>query len=55
VTRRINLVIITSEILDATVSHQEALRQIRLERLANLASTRTPEEKAEIASHLTEE
>ena len=53
--QRINLVLIILEILNATVSLQEALHQIKTKRLAGLASTRTSKEKGEIASYLTEE
>ena len=50
--RRIELILITSEILDATVELSEVLRQIREQRLENLASNKTPEEKGEIARQL---
>ena len=50
--RRIELILIASEILDATVELSEVLRQIREQRLENLASNRTPKEKGEIARQL---
>ena len=50
--RRIELVLIASEILDATVELSEVLRQIREQRLENLASNKTPEEKGEVARQL---
>ena len=50
--RRIELILIVSEILDATVELSEVLRQIREQRLENLASNKTPEEKGEVARQL---
>ena len=50
--RRIELILIASEILDATVELSEVLRQIREQRLENLASNKTPEEKGEVARQL---
>ena len=50
--RRIELILIASEILDATVELSEVLRQICEQRLENLASNRTPEEKGEVARQL---
>ena len=50
--RRIELILIASEILDVTVELSEVLRQIREQRLENLTSNRTPEEKGEIARQL---
>ena len=51
-TRRIELVLIASEILDATVELSEVLRQIREQRLENLTSNKTPKEKGEVARQL---
>ena len=50
--QQIELILITSEILDATVELSEVLRQIHEQRLENLASNRTPEEKGEVARQL---
>ena len=50
--RRIKLILIASEILDATVELSEVLRQIREQRLENLTSNKTPEEKGEVARQL---
>ena len=50
--QRIELILIASEILDATVELSEVLRQIREQRLENLASNKTPEEKGEVARQL---
>ena len=50
--RRIELILIASEILNATVELSEVLRQIHEQRLENLASSRTPEEKGEVARQL---
>ena len=50
--RRIELILIASEILDATVKLSEVLRQIHEQRLENLASNKTPEEKGEVARQL---
>ena len=50
--RRIELILVASEILDATVELSEVLRQIREQRLENLASNKTPEEKGEVARQL---
>ena len=50
--RRIELILIASEILDATVELSEVLRQIREQRLENLASNKTPKEKGEVARQL---
>ena len=50
--RRIELILIASEILDATVELSEVLRQIREQRLENLTSNKTPEEKGEVARQL---
>ena len=50
--QRIELILIVSEILDATVELSKVLRQIHEQRLENLASNRTPEEKGEVARQL---
>ena len=50
--RRIELILIASEILNTTVELSEVLRQIREQRLENLASNKTPEEKGEVARQL---
>ena len=50
--RRIELILIASEVLDTTVERSEVLRQIHEQRLENLASNRTPEEKGEVARQL---
>ena len=50
--RRIELILIASEILDATVELSEVLRQIHEQRLENLASNKTPKEKGEVARQL---
>ena len=54
-TQRIKLILIVSEILDTTVELSEVLRQIREQRIENLASNRTPEEKGEVARQLQQE
>ena len=53
--RQIKLILIASEILDATVELSEVLRQICEQRLENLASNRTPKENGEVARQLRQE
>ena len=50
--RRIKLILIASEILNATVELSEVLRQIHEQRIENLASNKTPKEKGEVARQL---
>ena len=53
--RQIELILIVSEILDATVELSEVLRQICEQRIENLASNRTSEEKGKVARQLRQE
>jgi hypothetical protein len=50
--QQIKLILIALEILNATIELSKVLRQIREQRLENLASNRTSEEKGEIARQL---